>query len=1544
MVPSILLPVTRNLWFDAVPNGDLQVAEYQMYAVEKWIVDRSRPIQVLLVYTGDPSHSITLSSYDPTSQDEYDKALHQLRRDGARPKQTPHGVLMATSLAHFRSDYTIVKIPDGDYRAVKDHLYANINLLRMGCSGRSALALEEPTEATKDRFLSAYHLHIPTTTVKSSEHLPSVKKGKDRVLFTATVLELVKLIQAALAIFACYGSLSPPSPAIVLDGLLCDETVEGIHKWIAEIGEPCLGLEPTERVADPSIVSALLSMVLAIRNRLAALCPSHTYASSSSAQLTSVPKDPFVYPYAFSLSLLSYLQYASTQANAAPIPTTFHTQMGPYVFSTFSPQSPPAQPASSLPVGAVLTKEIVEHIGTIYDKTKSSDNKRVRRKIKDKLDDLTSAVSGGHAGPDSEGDEPHHRSGKDKRSTLSDSEAPHLHIISATPTSSLGTTSGNRVLGGIGTLLMPGSTSLSTSLTTSPGASGGAGSITEPIINLSTFLSIALSKETGVSSGRRGANLKRIRGSVGGGTTATSAAAGEHSIRMGVGKSLGVGKGLGKSKRQRDTVDLGSFYHGGFSGAVAMAGAPSVSASGSNADVKAGGVAVAPTLSAEKEREKDKEVVVAGSVKALWGGRVMDLVKMREWCEEVAQSHHLGSSVLILPSSAAGSQRAVSGSTVNSQQSTPLKDKGKKAKDKHKPSPSGLLNIHSDVDLKSDAGRSTEGEESESVYPSASNTPLLVSPEMLVTGSNPIASASFGSLLSGRVKGKLGHWAGGLGRRKGQSVDFSVSAGASPPSLHLNTHGSIGGGSSVPSSIRTSPVVTRRAPIGGPEGVGSSLSKASGSKRGTLASSNGASTQPMTRENTSSGPQSPTLPPMVYSNDGVGGVQSEEDEIFDVDVLSSGQISPLSDHRSNNPFISSRSKSAQRHLSLTLPPSQQDRNYLSVSTINEKLSRLSELQRLGDNANAKRSTPSLNPGRRLFLYSQANSASNINTSDLTGNEDVGGGAKPDSDALRPPLRRPSWSDPMSARHILGSASASNRDSLDFANLGGGGKSDNENDNENEDVVDDWDKERMGRLGGPFAGGGLGAGESEAEMMSDSYVSRPLRPSLRTRRTEYPGSRFNTKDGDGNNSSKERREREKKRFHSLLSIVDQDGNHFLEEPLGSWDPAGGQLYSYDPDELEGLYPYDEDMEFTGAGPGFDINDVEWVRRRRRRRGTRFWYDPMRRRSFHDLDDFYEMPPSKADWMRVDVEMCGQVLVMLRREEHLRNVVESLGILNTSLSATNTLLRQEYESHLTTLSQLSARTKILADIDLQSTRTDNLSQQANVLRYEAEQFHVPSLYHAASLSRQKVLDMRHKVFGVHKVFDASETQGDSSSKKKKGKKVTGSGRVLPQGVRGAHGKFNRLQQRLDGREVVVDWLGRTESDVEEEERLARHGLSQAGQDADAHQRAFGHSTDSEDEQHFAETEDGSLPKPGQEMEDGENVVEHSSIRPMWLLKFFMGWGAMWTARTAAAATVNTRLSSPDPPEKDGHMGTSERHRPRRSDDDETMVDEDESRKDR
>jgi hypothetical protein len=51
---------------------------------------------------------------------------------------------MVTSLANFRSDYTIVPIPSGYFLEARDLLYTNINLLRMGCSGRMALTLQAP--------------------------------------------------------------------------------------------------------------------------------------------------------------------------------------------------------------------------------------------------------------------------------------------------------------------------------------------------------------------------------------------------------------------------------------------------------------------------------------------------------------------------------------------------------------------------------------------------------------------------------------------------------------------------------------------------------------------------------------------------------------------------------------------------------------------------------------------------------------------------------------------------------------------------------------------------------------------------------------------------------------------------------------------------------------------------------------------------------------------------------------------------------------------------------------------------------------------------------------------------------------------------------------------------------------------------------------------------------------------------------------------------------------------------------------------------------
>lgn len=153
------------------------------------------------------------------------------------------GTLMVTSLMNFRSDYTIVHIPNGSFLTVRDRIFCNINLLRMGCSGRSPLMLDEPkyeplsfcysiqkltsaSDTTKDRFLQSYKF-------------PSSLRGSTGYqTLLCSVLGLVRLLQLSLFFFGCFDVES-----YKCDGLLCDFTLQGLETWREEIGEPKLLLE-----------------------------------------------------------------------------------------------------------------------------------------------------------------------------------------------------------------------------------------------------------------------------------------------------------------------------------------------------------------------------------------------------------------------------------------------------------------------------------------------------------------------------------------------------------------------------------------------------------------------------------------------------------------------------------------------------------------------------------------------------------------------------------------------------------------------------------------------------------------------------------------------------------------------------------------------------------------------------------------------------------------------------------------------------------------------------------------------------------------------------------------------------------------------------------------------------------------------------------------------------------------------------------------------------------------------------------------------------
>ncbi|KAJ7771390.1 hypothetical protein DFH07DRAFT_1057717 [Mycena maculata] len=591
---------TANDWiglplrFEIVTDR-LELDGYQIYAVEKWIVERDRPVTVLTVYTGDPAHKITVTALRPSptlspeeATAEWDKAILHLRRD-ARPRETPHGIVLATSLAHFRSDYTIVNIPNGDFLAARDQLYTNINLLRMGCSGRSALTLEEPSETTKDRFIATYHL--PDTIVSASvsatspgiqgspvpspqpsphKHRPRVSisppthrsqdtnggassptsrrppttlhitpptptfvvpygltsptgattpggrytaKGKtrgDRAAFSASVLELVRLIQAGLTIFGMF-----PADPRALDGLLCDKTVEGLGTWVTDVGEQCVNIEATERIADPAVVCALLSLVLATRNKLAAMGFAHV-----------IPKDPFLRPHGFLVALGAYINGSTNASGGVSTPATpafpFHLHHS----------LPPTPAASTLALavltpkaptgGVVLTRALVDAVGASYsDKVRAGERRRPRARALLGLDGEGSDGGSGGEGADT----------------------------------GAADGGGGQILTGIGNLV---------GLNVGGCGAGGAAGVLEPSVDLEAFVRVVVGRA----------------------------------------KDKGKGKTKGKTKEKE----------------------------GRPGESEAGEAVAGRGKEKEKERERDAAVLsgVAGCVRGLWSGLIWGVVCLRE--------------------------------------------------------------------------------------------------------------------------------------------------------------------------------------------------------------------------------------------------------------------------------------------------------------------------------------------------------------------------------------------------------------------------------------------------------------------------------------------------------------------------------------------------------------------------------------------------------------------------------------------------------------------------------------------------------------------------------------------------------------------------------------------------------------------------------------------------------------------------------------------------------------------------------------------------
>lgn len=199
-------------------------------------------------------------------------------------------------------------------------------------------------------------------------------------------------------------------------------------------------------------------------------------------------------------------------------------------------------------------------------------------------------------------------------------------------------------------------------------------------------------------------------------------------------------------------------------------------------------------------------------------------------------------------------------------------------------------------------------------------------------------------------------------------------------------------------------------------------------------------------------------------------------------------------------------------------------------------------------------------------------------------------------------------------------------------------------------------------------------------------------------------------------------------------------------------------------------------YSGMGPIMAEDDSGWTHTHLQAYHRQRTILLKKRRSFDDADRLRaSVRVLPLERMRIDVELCGQLLILRRREAHLANVIACLHALTKTLSSTNAELRNDYDEKHAALGEVEARTAVLQAVEGMRTKADAMSQETQALAYESAQFLVEELWHMASQPRQKVLELREKVFG------------------------TGTKRSRAGGARGA---FNHVQTMLDGTDVLVD----------------------------------------------------------------------------------------------------------------------------------------------
>ncbi|EIW71183.1 hypothetical protein TREMEDRAFT_71084 [Tremella mesenterica DSM 1558] len=314
-IQGLLVPTDRPLeeleekWLPRL--GKLKVDRevvlpgYSLYLLRSWFLSRTHWTQTIVTQTGKPTEHITAYVLIPDPQLsvnvgklELDTATQLLASETKSiPRKTEYGTLLVTTPSAFGQD--VSSITAGDLRVARPYITLATGLRRLGCGGRAAIGMEFPVPAIRRKFYDLYRVPFPssssTSQAPSPTGSPTTAQSSPNPLhsgvhienepFYLSVIELIKLIQGALAI---WGLFATERDDLEMNGLFCDETKAGIFRWRSLMGmdtEDSLKLEKETSggCIDPKTLSALLSSVTSVHYQLDAL------------GVEKIPKDPFTH-------------------------------------------------------------------------------------------------------------------------------------------------------------------------------------------------------------------------------------------------------------------------------------------------------------------------------------------------------------------------------------------------------------------------------------------------------------------------------------------------------------------------------------------------------------------------------------------------------------------------------------------------------------------------------------------------------------------------------------------------------------------------------------------------------------------------------------------------------------------------------------------------------------------------------------------------------------------------------------------------------------------------------------------------------------------------------------------------------------------------------------------------------------------------------------------------------------------------------------------------------------------------------------------------